>query len=167
MLSLVKTGFCDVISDSWNSFTFLFCICLLHYGIYYRASLVAQRLKRLPPMQETQVQSLGREDPLEKEMVTHSSILAWTIPWMEKPGGLQSTRSQRVGHDWATSLSYITGQNVCSITLNYSHESCNWIPTNPFPGAFLLSSQVSISPKFSAISIFPRKNFFFFFNLIC
>ena len=54
------------------------------------ASLVAQRLKHLPAMQETQVQSLGREDPLKKEMATHSSILAWEIPWMEEPGGLQS-----------------------------------------------------------------------------
>ena len=70
------------------------------------ASLVAQRLKRLPAMQETWVQSLGQEDPLEKEMATHSSILAWRIPWMEEPGGLQSTGSQRVGHDWATSLSF-------------------------------------------------------------
>ena len=52
------------------------------------ASLVAQRLKRLPPMQEIRVRSLGWEDPLEKEMVTHSSILAWRIPWMEKPGRL-------------------------------------------------------------------------------
>ena len=60
---------------------------------------MAQRLKRLPPMRETQVRSLGREDPLEKEMVIHSSIPAWRIPWMEKPGGLQSTGSQRVGHD--------------------------------------------------------------------
>ena len=50
------------------------------------ASLVAQRLKHLPPVWETRVQSLGREDPLEKEMVTHSSILAWKIPWTEKPG---------------------------------------------------------------------------------
>ena len=63
------------------------------------ASLVAQRLKRLPAMQETWVQSLGQEDPLEKEMATHSSILAWRIPWTEEPGGLQSTGSQRVGHD--------------------------------------------------------------------
>ena len=63
------------------------------------ASLVAQRLKRLSPTLETRVQSLGREDPLEKEMVTHSSILAWRIPWTEKPGRLQSTGSQRVGHD--------------------------------------------------------------------
>ena len=55
---------------------------------------VVQRLKRLPPMQETRVRSLGREDPLEKEMVTHSSILAWRIPWTEKPGRLQSTGAQ-------------------------------------------------------------------------
>ena len=54
------------------------------------ASLVAQRLKRLPPMRETWVQTLGWEDPLEKEMVTHSSILAWRIPWTEEPGRLQS-----------------------------------------------------------------------------
>ena len=63
------------------------------------SSLVAQRLKRLPPMEETQVRSLGQEDPLEKEMVTHSSILAWRIPQTEEPGGLQSTGSQRVRHD--------------------------------------------------------------------
>ena len=62
-------------------------------------SLVAQRLKHLPAMQETRVQSLGWEDPLEKEMATHSSIPAWRIPWMEEPGGLQSTGWQRVGHD--------------------------------------------------------------------
>ena len=58
-----------------------------------------QRLKRLPLMRETQVRSLGWEDPLEKEMVTHSSILAWRIPWTEKPGRLQSTGSQRAGQD--------------------------------------------------------------------
>ena len=59
---------------------------------------MAQTVKRLPTMQEIRVQSLGREDLLEKEMATHSSILAWKIPWMEKPGGLQSMGSQRVGH---------------------------------------------------------------------
>ena len=58
------------------------------------ASLVAQRVKFLPVMQETQVQSLGQEDPLEKEMATHSGTLAWKIPWMEKPGRLQSMWSQ-------------------------------------------------------------------------
>ena len=56
-------------------------------------------VKHLPTMQETWVQSLGRENLLEKEMATHSSILAWKIPWTEEPGGLQSTGSQRVGHD--------------------------------------------------------------------
>ena len=71
-----------------------------------RASLVAQRLKRLPAMRETWVRSLGWEDPLEKEMATYSSILAWRIPWTEEPGRLQSTGSQRVGHDWATSLTH-------------------------------------------------------------
>ena len=60
-----------------------------------RASLVAQRLKRLPPMWKTRVSSLDQEDTLEKEMVTHSSIPAWKIPWMEKPGRLQSIESQR------------------------------------------------------------------------
>ena len=56
-------------------------------------------VKRLPTMQESQVQSLGREDPLEKEMATHSSTLAWKIPWMEELGRLQSMGSQRVGHN--------------------------------------------------------------------
>ena len=60
---------------------------------------MAQRLKHLPAMRETWVQSLDQEDPLEKEMATHSSILAWRIPWTEEPGGLQSTGSQRVRHD--------------------------------------------------------------------
>ena len=63
------------------------------------ASLVAQRLKHLPAMWETLVQSLDRDSPLEKAVATHSSILAWRIPWMEEPGRLQSTGSQRVGHD--------------------------------------------------------------------
>ena len=64
-----------------------------------RTSLVAQMVKHLPTMQETWVQSLGWEDPLEKEMATHSSTLAWEIPWMEDPGRLQSMGLQRVGHD--------------------------------------------------------------------
>ena len=64
-----------------------------------KSSLVAQMVKRLSTMQETRVQSLGREDPLEKEMATHSSILAWKIPWTGEPGRLQSMGLQRVGHD--------------------------------------------------------------------
>ena len=61
-------------------------------------------VKRLPAMQESQVRSLGWEDPLEKEMATHSSTLAWKIPWIEEPGRLQSMGSQGVKHDWVTSL---------------------------------------------------------------
>ena len=63
---------------------------------------MAQLVKNLPMMQETWVQSLGQEDPLEKEMATHSSIFVWYIPWTEEPGGLQSMGSPRAGHDLAT-----------------------------------------------------------------
>ena len=63
------------------------------------ASLVAQMVKNLPAMQETQVQTLGQKDPLEEGMATHSSILAWKIPWTEEPGGLQSMGLQRVRHN--------------------------------------------------------------------
>ena len=63
------------------------------------AYLVAQTVKGMPAMQETQVRSLSWEDPLEKEMATQSSILAWRIPWTEEPGGLQSMGLQRVGYD--------------------------------------------------------------------
>ena len=75
-------------------------------GPQWWATLVAQMVKRLPTMRETWVRSLGQELPLEKEMATHSSILAWKLPWMEEPGRLQSMRLQRVGHDWATSLHF-------------------------------------------------------------
>ena len=64
-----------------------------------KVSLVAQMVKNLLAMQETQVQFLGQEDPLEKRMTTHSSILAWRVPWTEEPGGLQYVGSQRVQHD--------------------------------------------------------------------
>ena len=61
--------------------------------------LVAQMVKNLPAMRETQVRSLGQEEPLEKGMATYSSVLALRIPWTEEPGGLQSTGSQRIGHN--------------------------------------------------------------------
>ena len=90
------------------------------------ASLVAQRLKRLLAMWETWVQSLGREDPLEKEMATHSNILAWRIPWMEELGGLQSTGSKRVGNDCALhfhflflALAYLQGTECCFFRISF------------------------------------------------
>ena len=67
--------------------------------VHRHTFLMAQTVKRLPTMPETRVRSLGWKDPLEKEMATHSSSLAWKIPWMEERGRLQSTGSQRVGHD--------------------------------------------------------------------
>ena len=75
-------------------FLFLFYFYLFYFYFLFWASLVAQRLKRLPGIQETWVRSLGRENPLEKEMATHSSTLAWRIPWREETGRLQSMGSQ-------------------------------------------------------------------------
>ena len=69
------------------------------FVVISQTSLVAQTVKHLPTMQKTRVQSLGQEDPLEKGMATHSSILAWKIPWMEERGRLLFMKSQRVGHD--------------------------------------------------------------------
>ena len=73
-----------------------------HTILPYTGFPCSQSVKNLPAVQETWVWSLGWEDPLEKEMATHSSILAWKISWTEEPGGLQSIGSQRVGHNWAT-----------------------------------------------------------------
>ena len=82
-------------------------IYMCMYTVYVSmSSLVAQTVKHLCTMWETWVWSLGREDPLEKEMAIHSSTIAWRIPWTEERGRLQSMGLQRVGHDWATSLSF-------------------------------------------------------------
>ena len=99
------------------------------------ASLVTQSIKHLPAVQETWVWSLGREDPLEKGMATHYSILAWRIPWMEEPGRLQSTGSQRFRQDWTTSLATKT------TTLTWSLAPGSWawplwpylVPSHPPP----------------------------------
>ena len=87
----------------------------------YSHALVAQMVKHLPTMLETRVQSLGQEDLLEKEMKTHSSILAWKIPRMEEPGRLQSMGSQRVGYGWATSLSIASASSVSQISFSKSN----------------------------------------------
>ena len=75
-----------------------------------QTSLVAQTVKRLSTVRETQVRALGWEDPLEKEMAIYSSTIAWKIPWTEEPGTLQSMGSQRVGHDRATSQCKLVGR---------------------------------------------------------
>ena len=85
---------------TWQCMSNLISYLILKiFNNWYWASLVVQMVKRLPAVQEIWVQSLGQEDPLEKEMTTHSSTLAWKIPWMEELGRLQSMGSQRVGHD--------------------------------------------------------------------
>ena len=106
---LFYQGFINILCHFTTIWKLLLC-CLnidnkYSYLLNNWASLVAQTVKSLPAMWETQVQSLGRADPLEKEMAAHPSILAWKISWMVEPGRLQSMRLQRVGQDWATSLS--------------------------------------------------------------
>ena len=112
------------------------CFCFIDYT-FTRASLVAQRVERLPATQETQVWSLGYEDPLEKEMATHPSILAWRIPWTEELSGLQSTGSQRVGHDWVTDRPPRATHTIISSSLINNYH--NW--------SFLLDYYWEITPK--------------------
>ena len=93
------------------------------------ASLVAQTVKNLPAGQGTWVWSLGREDPLEEEMATHSSIHDWEIPWTEEPGGLQSMGSQRVGHELATKQRALPSSYLDSLR----NPHCTWKGTRTFP----------------------------------
>ena len=98
------------------------------------ASLMAQMVKHLPAMQETQVWPLGQEGPLEKAMTMHSSTLSWKIPWMEEPGRLQPMGSQRVGRDWMTFHFH-----MCLDTqVELEQESRPHGGLNYFYGAFLL-----------------------------
>ena len=88
------------------------------YKVQEYGKTVVQVVKNLPAMPETWVQSLGREDSLEKGMATHSSILAWRIPWTEEPGRLQSMESQRIRHDWATNTrTYTKFKNRQSLSI--------------------------------------------------
>ena len=95
------SSLCYTIDPCWLSTTFLtlkFDLTWYTHGWFFPNS---SAVKSLPAKQETQIRSLGTENPLGKGMATHSSILAWRIPWAEEPGGLPSIGSQRVGHDWS------------------------------------------------------------------
>ena len=105
-----------------------FCFC--HFPAFYLVALV---VKNPPAMREMRVWSLGQEDPLEKIMATHSSILAWEIPWTEEPGGVQSMESQRVMHDWVTNTytnsfkvrkhcTYVSDNHLAYFELNVVEE---------------------------------------------
>ena len=103
-LLIMKTGCTAFRPDRLLSFMEIHRhnILLLLHSVEEGASLVAQMVKNLPAMQDAQVQSLGGEDPLEKEVATRSNILAWRIPWIEEPGRLLSMGSQRVRHNCMT-----------------------------------------------------------------
>ena len=115
-------------------------------------------VKNLPAVQETWVRSLGWEDPLEKEMATHSSILAWRIPWTEKPCGLQSMGSQRIGHDWASNTillqRFFSPKTVCPQPLCIFSEL-----SHPFPwlycGIFLITPQNVSLAQLSSLNSNP------------
>ena len=134
--------FISVLFVSSKHWTWWLCIIYT----YKTGFPVTQTVKDLSEMQETWVQSLVWEDPLEKAIATHSSILAWKIPWMEEPGRLQFMGPQRVGHDWTTSLSLsspvlrilnVMGLFVfipqCVTRRQHCPASALWLPCPPFP----------------------------------
>ena len=92
--------------------------------------VMVQTVKNPSTVQETWIRFLGQEDPLEKGMATHSSIIAWRIPWTEKPGGLQPMGSQKVGHDWATNIinhHHMTWLNECSMSILQVRTQGGWM----------------------------------------
>ena len=113
---------------------------ILNFFVDSQASLVAQMVKDPPALRETCVWRLGQEDPLEKGMATHSSILAWRIPWTEEPGGLQSMGSQRAGHNWVTN----THMNHREILLKCGFWFKTWFLSGAWGSAFLTISQVML-----------------------
>ena len=124
------------------------------YGTWIesRASLVTEMVQNMPAMQVTQVQFLGQEDPLEKGMATHSSILAWRISETEEPDGLQSMKSQRVGCDWVTNIQFSSVQSLSHV----------WLFATPWTAAHqaslsIINSQSLLKPM-SINSVMPSNH---------
>ena len=116
------------------------------------AFLVSRTVKNLPTMLETLVQSVGQEDPLQKGMATHSSILAWRIPWTEKPGRLQSIGLQRVGHDWA----HMRSDMQFASSKNSLDEEFNFFNREYAIHIFYIVLSVCESCIFQEISLLPN-----------
>ena len=127
------------------------CNCVEGFAIGFTPhrsylSLLAQRVKRLPRVGETKVRSLGQEDPLQKEMATHSSTLAWKIPWTVEHGRLQSTGSQRVGQDWATSLHLHLTCDLDTSIHSYLNKPSTYNPALLCPTTWQLFAKSAVSP---------------------
>ena len=132
------------------------------------ASPVAQTIKNLPVTWETWLLSLGWEDPLEKGMATHSSILAWRIPWTEKPGRLQSMGLQRVRHNWATFTFHgnLEDNGVLRKRVQ-TVDFCNWSGKDSGRVVWSPGSQVESNPYLAQICLVWATEFFFFkFKLV-
>ena len=121
---------------------------------------MAQMVKRLPAMRDTQVQSLGWEDTLEKEMATHSSTPAWKIPWMEEASSLQSMGLQRVGHDWATSLHFTS---YTYLRTRYSQRIKGYRKTLPVWNPEVLREDRHIHRVYAYYIVVSYRIYLFFF----
>ena len=147
----------------------------LNCNLEMPASPMAQMVLNQPAMQEAWVRSLGGEDPLEKEMATHSSILAWRIPWTEEPGRLQSTGSQRVGHDWVSDTVKLENHcsrspSTCLLQVKMDFPGGPVVKTLPFPlpaGSLCFRtysvhgpapSQCSVTVTYHKASVLPRSS---------
>ena len=124
-------------------------------------SLLAQTVRSPPAVWETQVRSLGGEDPLEKEMATHSSILAWKIPWIEETGGLQSTGLQRVWHNWTTSLSLSLVSDSSPGRPDHRNKLQSPVPNEnaePAVQKLRISTSLAVLQKERIITIWPSNS---------
>ena len=133
-------------------FFFFLSLWMWLFSLWMQASLVAQMVKKLPAMQEAQVWSLGLEDPLEKEMATHSSILAWRIPWTEEPGRLRSMGLQRVRHNWASKT--FTSINVTHFIVSFHNLSFLLLNTGHFEYNNVVTLEMKVFPSSGFISCF-------------
>ena len=136
---------------------FTFCFHLVLFFFLQLLHIIKSVLLASAVMRETRVRSLGREDPLKKEMAIHSSILAWRIPWMEKPSRLQSAGLQRVGHDWATSP-HLHLSTAGIVLVGYACLCLHWQIFKSCPWSVLWPECVPSHPKIVCWSSNPQSD---------